>query len=176
VKRRWYWFGLPLLVLCMAADDDGCNSTPKSDRQQQTQQEMITQQANAQVGMPGVTNFTEKKIVRKLYELRDQNIATFTYIMDMQGKLWHVCDSIGYGLPYGVQFSNPEKIVQNYSQSYGTLPQAEPNGLFMPPSAEGTWVICVSEKRKGDFEPVYVEPRVVVSPFKLLSAGDYQVK
>ena len=41
--------------------------------------------------------------------MRDRNIATYTYLVDMQGRLHHVCDSMGYGLPYGVQYSNPEK-------------------------------------------------------------------
>ena len=136
----------------------------------------ITEQAVSQVGMPGITNFTEKKIVRKLYELRDQNIATFSYIMDMQGRLWHLCDSIGYGLPYGVQFTNPHTPMWPDYHDSQMADQPEPNGLFMPPTAEGSWVICASEKNKGDIEPIYVEPRVIVSPFRLRSEGDYQVK
>jgi hypothetical protein len=172
MNRKWYWFLLPFCAIFMAANDDGCSSAPKSDMQQQSRQEQMSVEANAQVGMPGITNFTEKKLVRKIYELRDQEISTFSYIQDMQGRLWHLCDSIGYGLPYAVQFSNPEKIVQNYTSSYGTLPQSEPNGLFMPPSADGTWVMCASPK--GYPTPVYVEPRVIVSPFRLNAAGDYQ--
>lgn len=163
-------------ALCMFATlgfDDGCDETPASDKMQKEKQEQMAQQANQQVGMPGVTNFTEKRLVRTIYELRDKNVATFSYLPDMNGKLWHLCDSIGYGLPYGVQFSNPDKVVQSYSQSFGTLPQSEPNGLFMPSTAEGTWIICASPK--GDPAPVYVEPRVIVSPFKLNAAGEYAI-
>lgn len=178
MKRHWLWYGLPLLAFCMAANDDSCGGSSPSNRKQAVAQEALSEQGNAQVGMPGITNFTEKKIVRKLYELRDQNIATYSYVMDMQGRLWHVCDSIGYGLPYGVQFTNPENDIYATTASgvHHNLPQSEPNGLFMPPSAEGTWVICAGEKNKGDFEPLYVEPRVIVSPFKLNAAGDWQVK
>lgn len=164
-----------VIVATMGAS--GCDVPPKSDEKMQARQELMNQQAQAQVGMPGITNFTELKIVRKLYELRDTNVATFTYVTDMNGRLFHVCDSIGYGLPYGVQFSNPEKHVgssANGGFNYN-LPQAEPNGLFMPPMAEGTWVICASTTKKGDIEPMYVEPRVVVSPFKLRSVGEWQV-
>lgn len=160
-----------LVLGCCAFNDDGCSSAPTSDSTQQAQQEKMSQESNAEIGMPGITNFTEKKVMKRLYEMRDKNISTFTYIVDMNGKLHHVCDSMGYGLPYGVQYSNPEKIVQSYSQSYGTLPQAEPNGLFMPPSAEGTWVICASTK--GEFTPMYIEPRVIVSPFRLDAVDDY---
>lgn len=167
---------LVVVAVFVLSADDCSSSAPPSDRAQQTAQEAMTQQANAQIGMPGITNFTEKKLMKKIYELRDQNIATFSYVPDFQGRLWHLCDSIGYGLPYGTQFSNPEKITQSLSQSYGTLPQSEPNGLFMPPSAEGTWVMCVDEKQKGNFQPVYVEPRVIVSPFKLRSEGEYELQ
>jgi hypothetical protein len=161
-----------VVLTCCAFDDKGCGSSaPPSDAAQQSQQEQMSQEASAQAGMPGITNFTEKKVMKRLYEMRDKNVATFTYLVDLQGRLHHVCDSMGYGLPYGVQYSNPEKVTQSYSQSYGTLPQSEPNGLFMPPTAEGTWVICASTK--GEFTPMYVEPRVIVSPFRLNAVDDY---
>ena len=113
--------------------------------------------------------------MKRLYEMRDRNIATYTYLVDMQGRLHHVCDSMGYGLPYGVQYSNPEKhLAYGSNDPYHTdysLPQSEPNGLFMPPNAEGTWVICASTK--GEFTPLYLEPRVIVSPFRLNAVDDY---
>lgn len=163
-----------VMTLC-AFDSDGCTSESPSDHAQRVQQERMSQQGNSQVGMPGLTNFTEKKIMRRLYEMRDKNVATFTYIVDMQGKLHHVCDSMGFGLPYGTQFSSPEKVQSGadgtvYNQ-YPLMPQSEPNGLFMPPSAEGTWVICASTA--GDFTPMYIEPRVIVSPFRLKAEDDY---
>ena len=166
-------------VLALFLLDSGCgDEPPKSDSVQQAQQEKMREEANAQVGMPGVTNFTEMKLMRQLYELRDKEIATYAYVPDMTGRLWHLCDSIGYGLPYGTQFSNPDKIV-----TYGAgtaapwtshvIPQSEPNGLFMPPTAEGTWVICGTAQ---DLKPVYVEPKVIVSPFKLAAYGEWQGK
>jgi len=173
--NRWLGVGLMLFtVLLCAGWDDSCADEPSSDKTQRVQQEKISQQANAQVGMPGVTNFTEKKIVANLYELRDKNISTFSYVADYEGRLWHLCDSIGYGLPYGVQFSNPSKPINPNVAETAVLPQAEPNGLFMPPTAEGTWVICAGPK--GDPAPVYVEPRVIVSPFKLHASGEWQEK
>jgi hypothetical protein len=156
-----------ILILCVGCD----GGTPTSDQTQQAQQEAMSQQSNQQIGMPGITNFTEKKIMRRLYEMRDQNVATYTYIVDMNGKLHHVCDSMGYGLPYATQYSNPEKI-SYYNSGTFSLPQSEPNGLFMPAAAEGTWVICASTK--GEFTPMYLEPRVIVSPFRLAAeGGDY---
>jgi hypothetical protein len=168
----------PALAVFLMLDSCG-DQPPRSDTVQQAQQEKSRQEANRQVGMPGITNFTEMKLMRKLYELRDQEISTFAYIPDYNGKLWHLCDSIGYGLPYGTQFSNPEKIVPygydvaNTPNTSHVIPQSEPNGLFMPPTAEGTWVICGT---KNDLKPVYVEPKVIVSPFKLRAEGEYFIK
>lgn len=163
-------------LLLMAADDNGCGGSQRSesDKKMDAATRAATEQAVAQVGMPGVTTFTEKKIVRKLYELRDQNIATFTYVPDLQGRLWHLCDSIGYGLPYGVQFINPHTPMWPDYHDSQMADQPEPNGLFMPSTAEGSWVICAGQK--GEMQPVYAEPRVIVSPFRLRSEGDYQQK
>lgn len=167
---------LPLLVLtlCAFAGDDGCDNTNTGDKANVAQQQSLTDNINKQVGMPGVTNGTEKRIMRRLYEMRDQNIVTYTYMVDMQGRLHHVCDSIGYGLPYGTQFTSPERPAysfETHEQGNITVPQAEPNGLYMPPTAEGTWVICASTK--GEFTPMYIEPRVIVSPFRLNAVDDY---
>ena len=52
------------------------------------------------------------------------------------------------------------------SARYGTLPQPEPNGLFMPEGLAATYVMCVDAVR-DDVKAVYVEPEVIVSPFPL---------
>jgi hypothetical protein len=71
-----------------------------------------------------------------------------------------------------VQFSNAEKHIGGDDRGYN-LPQSEPNGLFMPTTAEGTWVTCINPNSTGEIAPVYVEPRVIVSPFKLKAEGEY---
>jgi hypothetical protein len=85
----------------------------------------------------------------------------------MDGTLIHVCDSIGYGIPYAVQYSNPMK-------SPG-MPQSEPNGLFPPSSAEGTWVMCAAPNSQNGVDPLDIEPPVIVSPHKLRSTKEYQL-
>jgi hypothetical protein len=91
----------------------------------------------------------------------------------MTGRLIFLCDSIGYGIPYATQFTSPSKIYSPCASCQGaiSLPQADPNGLFSPASAEGTWIMC--KDPKGDaVKPVYVEPRTVVSPFRLPDAEE----
>lgn len=151
------------LLICLL----GCDFTPSSDQKMAEKTEKAMQQASSEVGMPAIKNFTELRLARSIYEMRDDaKLQTWSYTTDMTGKRHLLCNSFGYGLPYATQFSNPEHIVNYYSTAYMALPQAEPNGLFMPSTAEGTWVICIDPSDKQP-KPVYVEDRVIVSPFEL---------
>ena len=129
------------------------------------QTEATTRSIESTIGMPRIVNFNEIKLLNHVYELRDQaDLPTYTYITDMNGGLHCLGKSIGYGIPYATQRSNPEK--EGYhSSGYITLPQAEPNGLFMPASAEATWVILIDDK--GKQQVTYIEERILVSPTKL---------
>lgn len=163
------------LLLLLAPSEPGCGTSPEtSDDKQRRQQETILAEGTAQVGMPAIKNFRERKLMKDILEMRDQEgIVTYTYTFsEVTGKLTFFCDSIGYGLPYATQFTNPSKLERGHWDGYHyseVLPQADPNGLFSPASADGTWVMC---KDPGGTEarPVYIEPKVVTSPFKLPTA------
>lgn len=156
-----------------------CSHERSSSDVQRDRQEQIIAEAAAKVGMPAIKNFRELKMVKDIYELRDQTgLVTYTYLVnEHSGKLIFFCDSIGYGVPYATQFSAPTSIQRyhlagrtNETDTLGTaeLPQAEPNGLFVPQAAEGTWVMCKNpEAQADDVRPVYLEPRIAVSQFKL---------
>lgn len=137
-----------------------------SDYAQREHQEKILQEGTAQTGMPAIKNFRERKLLKQIIEMRDQDgIVTYTYtVPETTGRPVFLCNSIGYGLPAATQYTNPEKYVFGIRS---TLPQADPNGLFSPDSAEGTWVLCSDPIVSGKTRPVYVEPRIIVSPFKL---------
>jgi len=154
-----------LLVLPIVFALAACDQAPNSTQIERKKQEEMSLQAVQQVGMPAITNFAEKRMMKDILELRDQNVATTTYIADMNGKLHKVCNSVGYGLPYATQYTNPQRTFSD-AHGYGTIPQADPNGLYSPASADGTWVLCVDTK-SGKPKPVYIEPRVIVSPIPL---------
>lgn len=156
-----------VLALCGIALA-GCEPAQESsDTKTNRQQEKLSAESVQQVGMPAIINFQEKRMMKQILELRDKTISTITYITDMNGKLHKVCDSVGYGLPYATQYTNPQKLAYS-STNVGVLalPQADPNGLFSPPSADGTWVMCLNPATK-EVAPVFVEPRVITSPFPL---------
>ncbi len=172
-------FSLTFVVL-MAQSGDGCSSAPSSDDIQREQQEKVLQEGTSAIGMPAIKNFQEKRILKDILELRDQTgYVTYTYIFsEYLGKFIYVGQSISYGIPAATQFTNPQKV--DFGISHGSyyrevMPQADPNGLFSPSSAEGTWVL-LKDPNSSDVKPIYCEPRIVVSPFKLPKdkvIGDY---
>jgi hypothetical protein len=156
-------FNRGMLVLMVLGAGACVQDNADSRAAHATEQRM--QEAASQVGMPKIVNFTELKFATMISELRDQSIKTWTYVVDLNGQRHLLCESVGYGLPYGVQITNPEKIDRSSTAGYATLPQAEPNGLFMPDNAAATWVLC--SDGKGGVAPVYSEPELLVSPFPL---------
>ena len=162
-----------ILLLALALILPACIQPDKtSDSIQQKQQELLLAEGTAQIGMPAIKNFRERKLLKDIIELRDQTgLVTYTYLWnEFTGKKVFFCDSIGYGIPYATQFTNPQKIVyradqNNRASTDSVIAQADPNGLFSPASAEGTWVLC-KDPKGTDVKPLYIEPKVIVSPFK----------
>ncbi len=152
----------------------GCNTTaPTADKMQTQQQEKMLSEAQREIGMPNIVNFQEKKLLKLIYELRDkEDLICYAYIKsDYQGKLFFIGRCIGYGMPCSAQITNPSKVENDPNGGYEVgsvvIPQAEPNGLFMPESAMATWLMMLDPKTNKP-HPVYFEPEVVVSPFPLI--------
>lgn len=145
-----------------------CETTEDTNDKLARQQEQMMKEANAQTGMPNIVNFQERKTAKKILELRDQeNLVCYAYIIpEMTGKPVLLGKCIGYGQPYATQFTNPMKTYGYNGGGYEILPQADPNGLFMPASADGTWILLINPETE-EAHPVYCEPKVIVSPFKL---------
>ena len=160
------YMGIALLSLVAIEGPSSCAGVPDSDQKQSAQQEVMLAQATGAIGMPAITNFQERRMLKQILELRDTAVTTVTYITDLSGHLHKVCDSIGYGLPYATQYTNPGKPIGESEHTLAILPQADPNGLFSPASAEGTWINCLNPTTKS-VQVVYIEPRVIVSPFAL---------
>lgn len=154
MKKSLYF--LPLILVLSGCLDEG-------EQAQRMATEKLVNEATSQVGMPAIMNFKEKRILKDIYEMRDTEIVTFTYLANpIKGCVLYLGQSIGYGIPYSTQYSNPQKV-QYQSLS---IPQAEPNGLYMPDSAHGTWVMMLDKEAKKS-RPVFIEPDVIISPFRL---------
>jgi hypothetical protein len=122
----------------------------------------LQNEAASQVGLPRVQNFTEKRLATKLAELRDKpNLLTYAYVQGIDGKLTCFGKGIGFGIPYSTQITNPQTIEDRYEGDVA-IPQAEPNGLYMPDSAAATWYMLI-DPATGEASPIYVEPSLTVS-------------
>lgn len=144
-----------------------CKEPRGSDEKQRAQQEAILAEGTSAVGMPATHNFFERRMLKQIFELRDQaDYLTYTYTYnEMTGDKVFLCDSIGYGIPSATQYTNPQKW-DSIHQNPFVIAQADPNGLFSPSSAEATWVLC-KDPRDNKIKPIYVEPRIITSPFPL---------
>lgn len=154
----------------------GCTPLPSetANDKQREQQAHMNMEGAQQVGMPNIVNFRDQRGVKYWYEQRDKaNLLTYSYTKNMQGQWVYYCDSIGYPIPGGTQYSAGESM-QRYrvrddrydstSQNGWTwgvarLPQAEPNGVFPPVTAEGTGIICINPNN-NKAEAQYAEDKV----------------
>ena len=159
---------LIIAILCCVCI--GCLETaPTAEKRQQEQTEKLLTEVNNQVGMPNIINFQQKKLMKMVYELCDkEDLICYAYLKsDYSGKLIYIGKCIGFGIPFSAQYTNPEKIAARYSQGgFAILPQADPNGLYMPTSSSATWLMMIDPETQKP-RPVYIEPEIVVSPFKL---------
>ena len=159
-----------LILTVMLANFDCTSHQPNSDEVQKQQQEKILSEGTRQTGMPAITHFQERKIMKMILEQRDrEDLICYAYLQsEMTGKLIYIGRCMGYGLPYATQYTNPMKIEDFGSTSryaFLSIPQADPNGLFTPSSAEGTWLMMLDDKDQP--RVCYFEPKIVASPFKL---------
>jgi hypothetical protein len=172
----------------------GCSytATQSADSKEAEAAEKQRAEADAQVPAPSIVHWNEKRMAKLIQEKRDTpNLATWTYTKNMDGKYTFVCESLGYGLPYNTRTNNPQHYefvttqtgVYNMSGSGGggywtdgngntiwgehtVMPQPEPNGLFIPDSAKGTWNLC-KDPKTGKPDVTYQEEDIAVFPYKL---------
>lgn len=156
-----------LLAVALPALLMACDGPPTSDDIQRRQSEQILTEGTLEVGMPAIKNFRERKLMKDILEKRDQEgLVTYTYLFsEMRGCLIMLGNTVGYPLPYGTQFTNPQKVERPMSGVWVTLPQADPNGLFSPASAEASWSL-MKDPHGAETGLIYSEPRLISMPFK----------
>lgn len=149
--------GLALVFLLGAGSCD--NSNDKQNEYSDKQGQM----ADKKWGQPRVDNFTEYQMAKEITELRDQqNLVMNAYLQGNDGALRCFGKVVGYGLPYSTQITPPYASSSSGYQN----PVREPNALFMPDSAEATWVRLIDPKTSKS-AVTYVEPRLLITPLEL---------
>ena len=166
---------LALLVLLALSpsDSNGCTSTTDEAANQQSQaQAQSLLQANEAVGMPAITHWQERRMVKDLPTRRSETSPSRPHaylVNEMRGcPRLHQVHRSATGCRTAPQFTAPEKDIYATTSSsvHHNIPQPEPNGLYIPEAAEGTWLL-MKDPGSPDVKPVYFEPRIVVTPFRL---------
>lgn len=174
--RSGVYIFIALFAVCaFAIAADGCSRQSSGEARQEEAVENAVSRAQDMHGNPSVQNFKEYDWASTIMELRDRGVSTFTYTEDMIGRKHFMCESLGYGMPYGVQLANPQQIEKSYHND-PVREQAEVNGLYMPRNVAATWILCScgSEQRSCPagfsdlgFYPHYSEPTLHVTPVEL---------
>lgn len=163
MKKRVIAVALTFATIIGSTVFVGCSDLRNTDQKERDRQEKMLSEASRESGMPNIKNFFEKKTLKKILEMRDNpDLVCYAYAKsENSNKFIYLGKCVGYGIPYATQYTNPQK----YS-SGTTLPQADPNGLFSPTSADATWLNMIDEKT-GEHHVMYFEPKVVVYQEKL---------
>lgn len=162
IKALSVILAITLMMVCFCSCG---NYDDSAEDKQQAKTNQALNQMDKQLGMPAITNFTEKKLLKQVYELRDKsNLICYAYVLNQyDGKLVYQGKCMGYGLPYSTEYTNPQKLSADYRDA-SVLPQADPNGLYAPSSADATWLVMINDDGTKSVE--YCEPNIIVSQMK----------
>jgi hypothetical protein len=154
-----------LILVAMAASTVLAGCEPTSAEVDKKQQDAQTKQAQMAVGMPSVTNFAKRRTLKMAIENQDKMVPTVTYVWSQfTGKLFKICDSIGYPIPAATQYTSPQMKEGGLDHPV-VLPQADPDGTYSPSSADATLVSCVGPDKK--IHLLTVEDKVWATDFPL---------
>ncbi len=158
---------VPAVILPLMGAGGSCssNETPQAVRLEQRSVDQAQLQLERNQPAPVFDWSLERNMLIAIYRARQKATLTYSYVQSpYTGKVLWQCNSIGFPIPYATQITNPDQgIVIRDSRDHdgsGVIPLPEPNGLYSPADAEGTWVPCVNGK--GQITPVYEERRVTV--------------
>lgn len=162
-----------ILVAIAALSVTAC--VPGSSDQAAQRQAVETRQnmdrADRETGMPRITNYAQRKLLKNAYEDMDQTTLTYVYTQGIDGRFVCLGQSIGYGVSLGTQFTASQ--YPQYIQMPGdvnnvveNIDQPEPNGLYSPSSGEAT-IVNLIDSTTGKARTAIVEPRIITTPNRL---------
>lgn len=159
-------------VIALAGCNDIEGSDPASKRQADATR-VAMNAADREIGMPRITNYSQRKLLKNAYEDMDQTTLVYVYTQALDGRFVCLGQAVGYGVSLGTQFTAPiypqyihDASVDGPRSGTYELAQPEPNGLYMPDSGAAT-IINLVDAATGKARTALIEPDVVTSPNKL---------
>lgn len=153
----------------------GCGEPPKKSASSKEAQSVSRQQSQYAKGqpIPAYDWSLERDLIIKLYDLRNDKVATHTVWRSDYGMIEGDTPSIGFGIPYDTSLTNPlvatdvsdSGVIHTYQGGALTsIEQAEPNGIFASKNTSATWILSV-DKETSQIMPIYIEGKVTVYPY-----------
>lgn len=141
-----------------------------TEKESQAVERQLSQYSKGQP-IPAYDWSLERDLVVKLYDLRNNKVATHTVWRSDYGMIEGDTPSIGFGIPYDTSLTNPLQLAHKRVQTYGghallegTVEQQEPNGIFASKNTTATWILSV-DKETSQIMPIYIEGKVTVYPY-----------
>jgi hypothetical protein len=152
----------------LTAESCQADSPPTANQKEAAQQAQQQEEGLVAVGPVNILNWTQKRQFKAILEAFDQpNLITYSYLVGSQdAKVVPLCRSQGYGFNEATQYTNPLMTQWKYTGREGiaaaVVAQPDPNGLYSPPTSEGTLLLCLT--KGGKVLPVRSEPNVLTLP------------
>lgn len=134
---RYSIFGLLLLMLMGATNSCEVSNTADAHDQEVTAQQQ--EYFSKAIPVPQLSNSIQRQMMVYWYKMLDNpNLVMYTTITSQTGTVLSQLVTRGPCIPADTQLTNPEKIAVESTYGVATLPQPEPNGLFMGDGSNGT--------------------------------------
>jgi hypothetical protein len=131
------------VIAILAVSLSACNSGTPSGQAAENARQRANQKAlenNQPLPHFNWSQWRQDLIDVEAAESNDVPTTSFALHLGSQDPVF-TCPSIGFPLPVTTSLSNPEQVIDGHTDTV-TTPQQDPNGVYMPPTGEGTWLVC----------------------------------
>jgi hypothetical protein len=147
-KSKWTWAaGAGTAVVLTLGGISACTHANNGSTAESKQQGNDTTQILNNQPLPNInwSQWRQDLISVELAEANDTATTSFVMHQGNQDPVFS-CPSIGFPIPVTASLSNPLAPYQgpvNTGADDPVVGQMDPNGVYMPPGGEGTWVVCL---------------------------------
>ncbi len=140
-RRRVGLVALGVTCVALAFMGSSCSTASDSQKAETAQQEQISSQMIKNQPLPQFNYSQMRKNLIEIETAQAQGVQTTSFFFNqgVQDPIF-VCPSIGVPIPNTASLSNPLAVERHGGSDGG---QMDPNGVYSPTSATGTFVICV---------------------------------
>lgn len=138
-------------VFAVTACDSG-PSEPSGQQQEHDANNAVAKQLvqNQPIPQGNYSQMRQNLIEIEKAEMDGVQTTSFAFVPGNPDPIWS-CPSVGAAIPDTASLSNPLQAEEHGQYGDGTIAvgQMDPNGIYTPPSSQGTYVICIGAGGKA---------------------------